>query len=110
MRKEGRSYRPLRPIAPDDNALFAAIMRGEHLLNGFRNRDIRESIAPGIKPKSKRGRAVISRITRYLAMLRAHGLIRKVSATQLYRITPKGHKAMIAALRLRELDVAEVAA
>ena len=71
VRKEGRSYRPLRPIAPDDNALFAAIMRGEHLLNGFRNRDIRGSIAPGLKPKSKRGRAVISRITRYLAMLRA---------------------------------------
>ena len=48
MQKEGRSYRPLRPITKDEfNALFAAIMRGEHLLDGFRNRDIRETIDPG---------------------------------------------------------------
>src|SRR4029078_10180967 len=50
VRKEGRSYRPLRPIAPEDNDLFAAVLRGEHVADGFRNRDIREVIAPGVKP------------------------------------------------------------
>jgi hypothetical protein len=110
VRKGGRPYRPLRPIAPEDNDLFAAVMRGEHLLDGFRNRDIREAIAPGVKPRSARGRAVANRITRYLSLLRAHGLIRKVPRTQRYRITPKGHHAMTTALKLRELDVTTIAA
>jgi hypothetical protein len=106
----GRFYRPLRPIAPEDNELFEAILSGEHLLDGFRNRDIRAAIAPGLKPRSANGRAVISRVTRYLAMLRAHGLIRKVPKTQRYRITPKGHRALTTARRLRELDVAQFVA
>jgi hypothetical protein len=110
VRKEGRSYRPLRPIAPEDNDLFAAVMRGEHLLDGFRNRDIRAAIVPGVKPRSARGRAVTGRITRYLSLLRAHGLIRKVPTTQRYRITPKGHHAMTTALRVREIDVTKIAA
>jgi hypothetical protein len=110
VRKEGRSYRPLRPIAPEDNELFAAVLRGEHLLNGFRNRDIREAIAPGVKPGSEAGRAVIGHITRCLRLLRAHGLIRKVPTTQRYRITPKGHRAMATALKIRELDVTKIAA
>jgi hypothetical protein len=110
VRKEGRSYRPLRPIAPEDNELFGAVLRGEHLLDGFRNRDIRQTIAPGIKPRSRQGRAVISRITRYLGLLRAHGLIRKVPKTQRYRITTKGHQVMTTALRLREIDVTKIAA
>ncbi len=110
VRKEGRSYRPLRPIAPEDNELFAAVMRGEHLLDGFRNRDICQAIAPGIKPRSIQGRAVISRITRYLGLLLAHGLIRKVPTTQRYRITTKGHQAMTTALKIREFDVTRIPA
>jgi hypothetical protein len=110
VRKEGRAYRPLRPIAPQDNELFAVVMRGEHLLDGFRNRDIREAIAPEVKPQSKQGRAVISRITRYLGLLRAHRLIRKVPKTHRYRITVKGHHAMTTALKIREFDVTQFAA
>jgi hypothetical protein len=110
VQKEGRPYRALRPIAPEDSELFAAVMRGEHLLNGFRNRDIREAIAPAVRPRSARGRAVAGRVTRYLRLLRAHGLIRKVPRTQSYRITPNGHHTMTTALRLRELDVTKLAA
>jgi len=110
VQKEGRPYRALRPIAPEDNDLFAAVMRGEHLLDGFRNRDLREAIAPGVRPRSARGRSVAGRGTRYVRLLRAHGLIRKVPRTQLDRITPKGHHAMTTALKLRELDVPGIAA
>jgi hypothetical protein len=110
VRRDGRPYRALRPIAPEDNVLFAAVLRGEHLLDGFRNRDIREAIAPGVRPHSARGRAVAGRVTRCLRLLRAHGLIRKVPRTQRSRITPKGHHAMTTALKLRELDVTKLAA
>jgi hypothetical protein len=110
VRKGKRSYRPLRPIAAEDNELFAAVLRGEHVPDGFRNRDIREAIAPGVRRRSAQGRAITSRITRCLGLLRAHGLIRKVAGTQRYRITAKGHHVMNTALKLRELDVTTIAA
>ena len=86
------------------------MLRGEHMLNGFRNRDIRELMAPGLKPQSSPGRAITGRITRALGLLRAHGLIRKVPRTARYRITPKGHHSMTTALKLREIDVTQIAA
>jgi len=108
--KQGRAYRPLRPIEVEEAKLFQAVLRGEHLLNGFRNRDIRELIAPGLKPRSTQERAITGRITRALGLLRAHGLIRKVPRTSRYRITPKGHHAMTTALKLRDIDVTRIAA
>ncbi len=86
------------------------VLRGEHLLNGFRNRDIRELMAPRLDPRSSQGLAITARITRALGLLRAHGLIRKVPKTTRYRITPKGHHAMTTALKLREIDVTQIAA
>jgi len=86
------------------------MLRGEYLLNGFRNRDIRELMAPGVKLRTAQGRAMTGRITRVLRLLRAHGLIRKVPRTTRYRITPRGHQAMTTALRLREIDVTQIAA
>ena len=47
-----------------------------------------------------RRRKASGRITRYLRLLRAHGLIRKVSGTRYYRVTPKGHQVMTTALKL----------
>ncbi len=108
--KEGRAYRPLRPIEAEEAKLFQAVLRGEHMLNGFRNRDIRELIAPGLKPQSVQGQALTGRIMRAMGLLRAHGLIRKVPRTTRYRITPKGHRSMTTALRLREIDVTQIAA
>ena len=37
----GRASRAFNPAATTDLALFAAVLRGEHLLQGFRNRDVR---------------------------------------------------------------------
>jgi hypothetical protein len=37
-------------------------------------------------------------------------LIRKVSGTRYYRVTPQGHQIMTAALRLRDADVAKLVA
>ena len=73
VRKDGRAYRPLRPIAPEDTQLFAAVLRGEHLLDGFRNRDLRAELAPEIKPRSKQGRALTARITRFMGLLARTG-------------------------------------
>jgi len=57
-----------------------------------------------------RGSEASARITRLFRLLRAHGLIRKVSTTFYYQVTRKGVLVMTTALRLRELDLAAISA
>ncbi len=94
--RNGRRVRPLNPHAPADAALIEAIGRGEFNINGFRNRDLRRllfSDAPVSKAEQKRRAAVISR---RLALLRAHRLIRKVPHTHRYLLTNAGRIAVTA--------------
>ena len=74
---EGRRHRALNPLAPDDARLLEAVSRGEWLVAGFRNRDIRRSLYGDAPDESTRNR-MASRVTRLLGLLRAHGLIKKV--------------------------------
>jgi hypothetical protein len=99
--KAKRQFRALRPISPEDASLFQVIMHGEFSLQGFRNRDLRQAL----------GQSVCSaRISRLLALLRAHKLIFKVCKTNYYRITRKGHQVMATALKFRQPDLALLAA
>jgi hypothetical protein len=108
--RQGRPYRPLRPIGRDDADMFRVILRGEFLVQGFRNRDLRHHLGiVGSQDPLVRRRAS-GRITRWLRLLRAHGLIRKVSGTRYYRVTDKGHRAMTTALKLREANTIHLAA
>lgn len=102
--KAKRQYRALRPISPEDASLFEVILHGEFALQGFRNRDLRQALGAG---ESKNNSA---RISRLLALLRAHKLIFKVCKTNYYRITRKGHQVMATALKFRQPDLALLAA
>ena len=76
----GRRYRALNPLGARDGALLEIVNRGELALNGFRNRDLRTRLYPRkANPQTERRRA--SAVTRQLVLLRAHGLIAKVSHT-----------------------------
>ncbi|HEX6729903.1 MAG TPA: hypothetical protein VF074_07820, partial [Pyrinomonadaceae bacterium] len=98
-----RQYRALRPISPADAHLFQVILHGQFALQGFRNRDLRQAL--GHDPKNNS-----ARISRLLALLRAHRLIFKVCKTNYYRITRKGHQVMATALKFRQPDLALLAA
>jgi hypothetical protein len=100
--KTKRQYRALRPISPDDASLFEVILHGEFALQGFRNRDLRQAWG-SLKSSS-------ARISRLLALLRAHKLIYKVCKTNYYRITRRGHQIMATALKFRQPDVVLLAA
>jgi hypothetical protein len=102
--KTKRQFRALRPISPDDASLFQVILHGEFSLQGFRNRDLRKALSQA-DPKN-----TSPRISRLLALLRAHKLIYKVCKTNYYRITRKGHQIMATALRFRQPDVVLLAA
>jgi hypothetical protein len=108
--RESRPYRPLRPISCKDAEVFQIILRGEFSIQGFRNKDLREHLRLDRSPDRAAQRRNSGRITRWLRLLRAHGLINKVSTTRYYRISEKGHHVMTTALRLREIDLSTIAA
>lgn len=102
--KAKRPFRALRPISPEDASLFQVILHGEFALQGFRNRDLRQTLSQH-DPKNSS-----ARISRLLALLRAHKLIFKVLKTNYYRITRKGLQIMATALKFRQPDLALLAA
>ena len=93
----GRRVRGLRPWA-DDKDLFMAINHGEFTLNGFRNRDLQGLLygAAAEVPAERRRRSAA--ISRKLRMLRAHGLIQKVTRTHRYQVTETGRAILVAVL------------
>jgi hypothetical protein len=99
---QGRHVAKLNPMGSRDVSLFRAILHGEHNLYGFRNRDISKALfpTPTLNPQlQKRRRAQISR---RIATLRGHGLVARVPRSHLYRVTPKGLRAMGAAVILHD--------
>ncbi len=104
---KGQRVRALNPLAPGDAALLETVGRGEFLVNGFRNRDLRPylfGVATG--PQSVRRQS--SSVTRKLRLLRAHGLIRKVPRTHRYMLTAKGQRCVTAVLAARAADTAKL--
>ena len=102
--KNGRRYRALNPWAPDDAALLQVVARGAWVLNGFRNRDVRTALLGAISDFTERPRRT-GRVTRALALLRAHGLIRKVARTHRYMVTVRGREIITAILSARQASV-----
>jgi predicted transcriptional regulator len=47
-------------------------------------------------------------MTRKLALLRAHGLLKKVSGTHRYQVTEKGRRLITALLTARQADVEQL--
>jgi hypothetical protein len=93
----GRKVRALRPWS-DDRELFTAVNHGQHLINGFRNRDIQKLLydVDAESPIERRRRSAA--ISRKFRMLRAHGLIKKVPRTHRYMVTETGRTILIAVL------------
>jgi hypothetical protein len=101
----GKRYAKFNPIAARDSALFAAVLMGNHLLNGLRNGDLAK-LLPGASPRSAHERKQrCARVSRLLAKLRGHHLVSKVPGRRLYRVTPLGHRLMSAVLRVRQRDL-----
>jgi hypothetical protein len=93
----GRRVRALSPFA-DDSALVEAVSRGEFAINGFRNRDLRAIFFPRAAKSPQETRSRSARVSRKLRLLRAHGLITKITGTHRYQLTVSGRKATTAIL------------
>ena len=95
----GRSYRGFNPAAKRDVDLFAAVMRGEHSIMGFRNRDILRQLFATIKDSSILPR-LSAKISRLLKLLHVHKLIAKIPRSRRWRVTLKGQSLMAMVLKI----------
>ena len=93
----GHRVRALRPFA-DDSALLEAVSRGEFTINGFRNRDLQAIFFPRAAKSPEDARHRSARVSRKFRLLRAHGLITKITGTHRYQLTVSGRKAITAIL------------
>jgi hypothetical protein len=105
----GRRYRGLRPFDTEDVQLLQAVCRGELFISGFRNRDVRKSLYGETEDAIQRRRQS-ARVSRKLALLRAHGLIKKIPRTHRYLLTEMGVRAITAILSARQASVSQLVA
>lgn len=112
-----RRHRGLRPFDPDEVRLLETVSRGEYEIAGFRNRDVRVALYGASEPAGAatptdpsrpvpcetavQRRRQASRVSRKLALLRAHGLIKKIPRTQRYLLTAAGRTAIASILAAR---------
>jgi hypothetical protein len=100
--------RPIQPFSDHDRCLLAAVAQGDFAINGFRNRDLRTLLYPGLPSdpviQLKHSRAV----TRKLRLLRAHGLIKKVPHTHRYRLTATGSQLINTLAAVTELTTEQL--
>jgi hypothetical protein len=109
VRKKGRRARALNPLSSGDASLFQAVARGEFAINGLRNRDIRALLYGGEAADEAEARRRSASVGRKLALLRAHGLIRRVSKTHRYQVTDQGRLAITALLAAAEANATTLA-
>ena len=110
VKRQGRQFRALRPISPEDSNLFKALLHGEFLIQGVRNKDLRQLLYPLQENNPDQSRKNSGRITRYLTLLKSHKLIYRVPKTNYYRTTKRGYEIMTTATKFRETEIALLAA
>jgi hypothetical protein len=104
--RQGAHYRALRPASPQEAGLFEAILAGEHLLDGFSNRQIQARFFPSPARHERERHRRSASISRWLRLFRVHGLIQKLGKHRRYRVTSWGQTVMTTALTFRRTDAA----
>ena len=102
----GRTYTGYNVWSPETFRLFEAISDGKYLIRGFTNQEIRRDICRG-NPDTAKERG---RMSRSLAKLRAHGLIRKIPHSRRYLVSDKGRRVMGALIETKRKVYPELAA
>jgi hypothetical protein len=88
-----RRHRGLQPFEANDARLLQVVSDGQYLISGFRNRDLRLALFGDTADSTQRRREA-GKVSRKLALLRAHGLIKKIPRTQRYELTKTGVSAI----------------
>jgi hypothetical protein len=95
-RRKGRSYAGFNPAREDEAKVFAAVLAGDHIAQGFRNRDVRTALSAGACDPQHRRSAAVGRL---LKRLHVRGFVVKVPRTRRWRVTDRGRRILSDALR-----------
>jgi hypothetical protein len=93
VRADKRTYRGFNLFDGDDLKLFTVILRGELMISGFKNADLRKHLT------NKNSGQICGIIRR----LRKHGIIKKAAHCYKYYLTAFGRMVVATALKLREM-------
>ena len=107
--EEGRRVRALNPLTGADGELLRTIARGDFLLEGFRNRDLRVALFGEAADQAEQRRQSAA-VTRKLRLLRAHGIISKIQKTHRYQLSAQGRRIVTALLSAHAADADRLAA
>ena len=93
QRHQGRSYAGFNPAREEEARLFAAVLAGDHIAQGFRNQDIRAALYTELHhdPLWQRHSAAVGRL---LKRLQVRGLVAKVPRTRRWRVTDQGRRVL----------------
>jgi hypothetical protein len=97
-----KRVRALSPFHGIDFDLLEVIGAGEWLVNGFRNKDIREKVFGPSKSKQDQIKQS-AKVSRLLRIMRAHGI--KKPKSHRYEVTAKGMVLIKAVIAARNADV-----
>lgn len=88
-REQGRSYAGFNPARQEEVRLFTAVLAGDHIAKGMRNKENRLEIYGPVKDKRRRQRqsAAVGRLQK---RLHVRGMVKKVPRTRLWRVTERG--------------------
>jgi hypothetical protein len=100
----GRKVRGLNPLSEEDAALLKAVSDPKWALNGLRNRDLAEALYGPVPEDGAERRRRSSKVGRLLRLLRAHGIVHKVTKTHLYRVSESSRDGLLALVAARQAD------
>jgi hypothetical protein len=93
QREHGRSYAGFNPAREEEARLFAAVLAGDHITQGFRNQDIRTVLYAehAHAPDRLLHAAAVGRL---LKRLHVRGFVIKVPRTRRWRVTDHGRRIL----------------
>jgi hypothetical protein len=103
--KQGRRVaRALAVLGGPDGQRLRTLAHGDYLLQGVRNRDLRAAWF-GACPDEAERRRQSAQVTRWLALVRAHGLLVKVPKTHRWQLSAQGKRVCTALAAAEAMSV-----
>ena len=105
---KGHPTRGLHPFSPQDGALLEIVSRGEFMIRGICNRDVREALfpTPTTDPAEAKRRSAL--VSRKLRLLRAHGILHKIKGRHLYQVSQAGRTILTTFLIARQASAKQL--
>jgi len=109
VERKGRRFRGLQVLSADDRRVLAELNRGEYTILGIRNRDLRAALYGPAPEDATQRRQQSARVSRWFALMQAHGLIHKVNGSHRYLMTEKGRVCATAVLAATDANIQTLA-